>query len=134
MVAVKIVFGIIMFVSIIYSFLIKVVIMNLKMRKYEEKIHGTIISVRESCIKGNHYNYYPTYRYIVDGVIYEEELAFPENKEENLPIGEVRILQYDEKNPKNFFPIMNKKAWLMQSIKKILIAIFFIAYIYYLCK
>ncbi len=132
--AVKIVFGIIMFASIIYSFLIKVVIMNLKMRKYEEKTQGTIIGVRESCIKGNYYCYYPTYRYIVNGNIYEEELAFPENKEENLPIGEVRILQYDEKNPKNFFPIMNKKAWLMQSLKKFLIAFCFIAYIYYLCK
>ncbi|NNJ32706.1 DUF3592 domain-containing protein [Lacrimispora defluvii] len=131
--------SVIMIVFIIRRLLIKAVKMSLQIRTYEGKTEGSIIGVRETYEKkknfSKEYYYYPTYRYTVNDITYEEEFPFHENKEEKLPIGEIRIIQYDEKNPKNFYPVVNKNAWFLEASKYTLSIVWIIATAFYIwCK
>ncbi|MDW2797927.1 hypothetical protein RZO55_10110 [Clostridium boliviensis] len=93
-------------------------------KKYKGETTGTIISIREYHKRGyfiKDMEYYPTYRYIVNGIVYEEEFDLYEEKEDLLQIDQERMIQYDENNPKNFFPADKKNAWRLTAFKDIFV-------------
>lgn len=123
------IFSILIIVSILYGF-IEAVIMDIKIRKYDGNTIGTIISVREIYTYNKFskiYYYYPTFRYIVNGTVYEEEFPFNEKRKELLPIGGEKMLRYDKNNPTNFFPIEKETAWSLQAFVCFIIIVLFIS-------
>lgn len=70
--------------------------------------------------------YYPTYRYIVNGIVYEVEFDLYEKKEDLLQIDQERMIQYDENDPKNFFPADKKNAWRLTAFKDIFVVTSFV--------
>ena len=83
-------------------------------KKYKGETTGTIVSIREYHKRGyflKDMEYYPTYRYIVNGIVYEVEFNLYEKKDGLLQIDQEKNIQYDENEPRNFFPGDKKNAW-----------------------
>ena len=98
-------------------------------KKYKAETTGTIISIREYHKRGyfiKDMEYYPTYRYIVNGIVYEVEFDLYEKKEDLLQIDQERMIQYDENDPKNFFPADKKNAWRLTAFKDVFVVTSFV--------
>jgi len=98
-------------------------------KKYKGETTGTIISIREYHKRGyfiKDMEYYSTYRYIVNGIVYEVEFDLYEKKEDLLQIDQERMIQYDENDPKNFFPADKKNAWRLTAFKDIFVVTSFV--------
>lgn len=110
--------------------------------KYEGRAIGTIVKIREDYYYykfSKIYQYYITYRYTVDGVIYEEECRFSESiivyqytvsgftygkkyllskeTDKTFPIGKEVLLQYDEKKPQKFMPTGKEEMFFKQTFE-----------------
>lgn len=98
-------------------------------KKYKGETTDTIISIREYHKRGyfiKDMEYYPTYRYIVNGNVYEEEFNLYEKKAGLLQIDQERMIQFDENEPKNFFPADKKNAWRLIAFKDIFVVMLFV--------
>lgn len=94
--------------------LIRAIVKHYNFKKYKGDTIGAIISIRKHCKRDRflkNYVYYAAYRYIVDGITYEEEFPLYENNEKLLHLYQRTKIHYDENNPRNFFPIDKKNAW-----------------------
>jgi len=92
--------------------------MSIKIRKYKGHTIGEIINVSEyvTYYKLNKKTlYYPTYRYIVDGITYEEDFPFCKKSPNLIQIGQEKIISFDEKKPKNFVPEGEEYVWFKRA-------------------
>ena len=123
---IMIIFYICLICYIIYL-TIKAAIMSMKIRKYKGRTIGEIISVNEYVTYYKLYKkilYYPTYRYIVDGITYEEDFPFCKKSKKSIQIGQEKKISFDEKKPKNFVPEGEEYVWLKQAFIGFLCIIF----------
>lgn len=61
------------------------------------------------------YYHYPTFRYIMNRTVYEEEFPFNEKSKELLLVGGKKMLKYDKNKPTNFIPIKKENDWVCTS-------------------
>ncbi|NNJ33379.1 hypothetical protein [Lacrimispora defluvii] len=97
---------------------IKAAIMSIKIRKYKGRTIGEIINVSEYVTYNKLYKkilYYPTYRYIVGGITYEEDFPFCKKSQKLIQIGQEKMIIFDKKKPKNFVPEGEEYVWFKQA-------------------
>ena len=90
--------------------LIRAIVKHYNFKKYKGDTIGAIISIRKHCKRDRflkNYVYYAAYRYIVDGITYEEEFPLYEKRNYYIFIRErrfnmTRIIQG------TFFPLIRK--------------------------
>ena len=124
----------IFFVSILLFILS--LINNAKTHKYKGRVEGEIVSIYQTISYGNNmkiYSYYPIYKYIVNGTIYQKEFTFGEKSEDDIPIGSKVILKYDMKEPEKFIVSGKENVWLGQAIILLIIAFIMLAMILSKC-
>lgn len=92
--------------------------MDFRIRTYKGRTISKVINVNEH-ISYNRLNkkklYYATYRYVVNGIIYEEDFPFFHKSPDLISISEEKMISYSKKKPKNFIPDGEDNAWFFQA-------------------
>lgn len=91
-----------------------------RIHKYEGRVTAKIIGIRNDdyyfkFVKTN--NFYPTYQYSIDDILYEIESPWG-YREYNCSVGQEVILFYDLKRPKKFVPGEEEKEWEKSTLEK----------------
>lgn len=95
---------------------------------------ANIISIREDVrYRYFHkiYNYYPTFQYMSEGMIYEGESFWAYKASDNKKVGDKAVLYYDRDEPENFVTFEQERHWRNSTVIWIVILEMFLLFTIY---